>query len=203
MHRLIKLLDPLVRRLADVQPNTITLVSLLAGCLAGLSFYLSNHHPAFFFLAGCLTALSGLADVLDGLVARHSGRTSRLGDFLDHFFDRIIEIAILAGLALTAAASTMLGLTAVILVVLNSYIGTQIEASFGKRHSTGLGKLQLFIGLILGSFLLGLFPELKIPILERQVSLVNLFFIIVCALTVQAICHRFRLAMRLAKQDQE
>jgi phosphatidylglycerophosphate synthase len=189
--------------LAGVHPNTITFVSLVTGCLAGLAFYWSNHSPAFFIVAGCLVAVSGLADALDGLVARRYDRTSRLGDFLDHFFDRIIEIAILTGLALSANASTVLGLVAVILVVLNSYIGTQIEASFGKRFYTGLGKLQLFIGLILGSFLLGLLPDAVVPILGYKVSLVDLFFIIVCILTVQAISHRFRLAMRLARAARE
>jgi phosphatidylglycerophosphate synthase len=189
--------------LAGVHPNTITFVSLVTGCLAGLAYYWSNHSPAFFFVAGGLVAVSGLADVLDGLVARRYERTSRLGDFLDHFFDRIIEIAILTGLALSANANTVLGLIAVILVVLNSYIGTQIEASFGKRFYTGLGKLQLFIGLILGSFLLGLLPDAVLPILGYSVSLVNLFFIIACVLTVQAITYRFRLALRLARAAKE
>ncbi len=193
------LLEPVARRLARVNPNLISAASLVTGCLAGVAYWMTARDPSYFLLGASLVALSGVSDSLDGLVARRSGRSSELGDFLDHFFDRVVEIAILAGLAFSPTATTGLGLAVGLVVLLNSYLGTQIEASFGVRSYSGLGKAELFVGLVLGSLLLAYIPSLSIRMLERSLTLVDLFFLVVALLTLQAMHHRLRLAMRLAR----
>lgn len=193
-------LAPVVRVLGRVHPNLITAVAAVVGILAGVAYGLTGIDARFFFLAAALVALSGVGDSLDGLVARGSGRSSRLGDFLDHFLDRVVEIAILAGLALSSGATSTLGLLVALVVVLNGYLGTQIEASFGHRSYSGLGKAELFVGLVIGSVLLGLVPGAAVPLGGRQVSLVDLFFAATGLLTLQAMGHRLRLAARLARE---
>jgi CDP-diacylglycerol---glycerol-3-phosphate 3-phosphatidyltransferase len=49
--------------------------------------------------AGWMILLSGLADVMDGEVARGRGRASRAGAFLDSTLDRFSEFAVFIGLA--------------------------------------------------------------------------------------------------------
>jgi len=196
----IALLTPMARAMARVHPNTITVVSLLTGCMAGACYWLSSRNAALCFLGGALVALSGIADGLDGVVARLHGRTSAAGDFLDHFFDRIVEIAIVVGLALSPGATTTLGLGVAILVVLHSYLGTQIQASFGTRYYTGFGKAEFFIALVLISVLLGLNPEASLRIMGRELSAIDIFFAVVGVVTLQAMVHRLRLALRLASE---
>lgn len=183
--------------MSGIAPNTITLVSLLAGCLAGVAYALASRGPGFYLLGGALVAISGLSDSLDGIVARMYGRTSRTGDFLDHFCDRLINVAIFAGLAFSPGANPVLGLGTVVVVMLNSYLGTQIEASFGQRYYGGLGKAELFVGLVVGSMVLAVFPDTVVDIALVRLTLVNLFFVLLAAITLVGLVHRFRYAMRL------
>ena len=79
--------------MAGVNPTAISVASLLAGAAAGASYWMTGLSPAFFFLGGFLVLVSGVADALDGDVARRFGKVSRAGDFIDHFFDRVVETA--------------------------------------------------------------------------------------------------------------
>ena len=192
----------MAKALSGVHPNTITYVALVAGLLAGTSYWATNSNAWFFLVGGVLVALSGVLDSLDGMVARLHGRSSRAGDFLDHFFDRVVNIAIVLGLSLSPGASVTLGLAMTILMVLNSYMGTQIQASFGKRYYTGLGKAELFVGLVLVSLLLTFAPDLGIVVSGREIALINVFLALVGLSSLLGIGHRFRLGLRLAGSEE-
>ncbi len=193
-----RLLTPVARAMARVAPNTITVVALVSGLSAGLCYWATNRHPGFFLAGGALVALSGVLDSLDGMVARLHDRASRTGDFLDHFFDRLVNIAIMVGLSLSPGADLTLGLAVTVLMVLNSYMGTQIQASFGTRFYTGLGKAELFVGLVVGSAVLAFVPDAAVSVLGRDWSLINVFLVLVGCFSVLGIVHRFRLGLRLA-----
>jgi phosphatidylglycerophosphate synthase len=181
-----------------VQPNTITAFSLLFGLAAGAAFVLAHHGRLWFLAGGLLVALSGMADSLDGIVARQFGSTSRWGDFLDHFCDRLVNLAIFVGLAFAPGASAVLGLSAVILILLNSYLGTQIEASFGRRWYGGLGKAELFVVLVAVAVLLAFLPATAWTVGGRTISLLNLLFLILGLSSLVAMGQRFRFALRIA-----
>ena len=186
--------------MSRVHPNTLTGVSVVTGCLAGVAYALAGRGAGLYLVGGALVAVSGTADSLDGIVARMYGRTSRKGDFLDHFGDRVINVAIFAGLAFSPGATPLLGLGTVILVMLNSYLGTQIEASFGERYYGGLGKAELFVGLIAGSVVMAFFPEAALTAANLRVSLIDIFFVLLSLFTLQALVHRFRYALRVAEK---
>jgi len=50
-------------------------------------------------LGGWATALSGIADILDGRIARMTGTASAYGDFIDSTFDRFAEASTFIGFA--------------------------------------------------------------------------------------------------------
>jgi phosphatidylglycerophosphate synthase len=52
-----------------------------------------------------LTALGGLFDLTDGVVARAQGRATRFGAFLDSSLDRLVDVALLFGLAFHYAST--------------------------------------------------------------------------------------------------
>jgi archaetidylinositol phosphate synthase len=92
-----EMLDALARALvrAGVAPNTLTYVALAAGVAAGDLFYLGRHRLAFAVLL-----VSGLCDAVDGRVARLGPGATPWGGVLDLTADRIVEVAVLLGIAL-------------------------------------------------------------------------------------------------------
>jgi len=76
-----------------LSPNVLTVFGLLLAL--GVAWVLSTGH---FFLGGFLVLLLGAFDMLDGAVARASGRSTRFGALLDSTFDRFSEAALFLGL---------------------------------------------------------------------------------------------------------
>ena len=89
-------LDPVTSLLhrAGVGPDVLTISGLLISITAAIVF-LAGH----FRHGAALVAASGLCDVLDGELARRSGRRSRFGAFLDSTLDRLSDGLVLAGIA--------------------------------------------------------------------------------------------------------
>ena len=188
---LITVLTPLAKYLSSVNPSTLTVISLIAGVLAGVAYGLTNTGPIFYILGAVLAAFSGIADSLDGIVARMHGRDSKFGDFLDHFCDRVVEVSILAGLAASPGANATLGLSVIIMVLLHNYLVTQIQASFGKRFYGRAGKPELFIALIVVSIFLAFYPDALLRIAGKPVALINILFAILGFVSVAGGIHRF------------
>jgi CDP-diacylglycerol--glycerol-3-phosphate 3-phosphatidyltransferase len=74
-----------------LSPNRLTWTGMLISVAVPLGFWV---HPLLGFL---LIAVSGAADSLDGLMARHQKRSSNWGAFLDSSLDRISDFFYLLG----------------------------------------------------------------------------------------------------------
>jgi CDP-diacylglycerol--glycerol-3-phosphate 3-phosphatidyltransferase len=98
-----RIIDAIVRWLAigHINPNILTVigVSLNVGC--GLLFGLG-----WFFYAGVALIVANLFDMLDGQVARLSGRVTRFGGFLDSSLDRLSDMVVFVGLMVYYARDT-------------------------------------------------------------------------------------------------
>src|ERR1044072_5970045 len=98
-----RIIDAIVRWLAKghISPNVLTVigVSLNVGC--GLLFCLG-----WVFLAGIALFVANLFDMLDGQVARLSGRVTRFGGFLDSSLDRLSDMVVFVGLMVFYARDT-------------------------------------------------------------------------------------------------
>ncbi len=124
-----KLLKPFI---VNINPNTISIIALIAAVAAGYLLWQNLLLPAAAFFL-----LNGFLDMLDGEIAKAFKRETKLGDFLDHSFDRLADVAILLGLTLNETVPDFLGFTAVIIVLLVSYLGTEAQAISGKRLYAG------------------------------------------------------------------
>src|SRR5687767_15781331 len=60
----------------------------------------------WFFSAGILLLVANLFDMLDGQVARVSGRVTRFGGFLDSSLDRLSDMVVFVGLMVFYARDT-------------------------------------------------------------------------------------------------
>lgn len=140
--RLHRWFEPLARR-CPLSPNAITLLALAINI--GAAVLLDRR---FFMLAIVLVSIGGFADAFDGMVARVQQKTSRYGDFLDHFADRVSDTVLLTGWLLGNEVRIEIALGAVIAVMLNGYIGTQLEATWRQREYDSLGRGEFVLGLI-------------------------------------------------------
>jgi CDP-diacylglycerol---glycerol-3-phosphate 3-phosphatidyltransferase len=91
-------LAPIVNLLLrlGVSPDTVTLVGTLGVAAGALAFF-----PRGELLVGVLVVTAFVfSDLVDGAMARKSGRSSTFGSFWDSTLDRIGDAAIFGGLAL-------------------------------------------------------------------------------------------------------
>ncbi len=153
------IIKPIAISLKKVDPNFISIFSLIFAFLAGLFFYFSNE-AWYVFSGGVFVTLNSLFDALDGKVAKITDQESKRGDFLDHTIDRYSDILILLGIILGPLSRTWLGVFAIIGVLMTSYMGTQADAVGVSRDYGGIaGRAERLLLLILVSFLYFFFFE--------------------------------------------
>ncbi len=147
-----RLLEPVARRMPNVNPNSISWLALLAAAGGGVAFYVGGW--ALLLLGLLLILASAYFDALDGKVAKMFGKASARGDFIDHVFDRYADVFLLGGVAFDAAYCPLwVGALAIIGVLLTSYMGTQAQAvGQGRRYAGLLGRADRLVLLALGAF---------------------------------------------------
>ncbi len=145
--RLDRWLTPLARR-CRMSPNAITFTALALSLLAALLFAAASARPPLFLVAMVVVVASGLADAFDGIVARVQSKESRYGDFLDHFADRVSDVALAIGWMVGSGVRASFVIAAVVTIMLNGYIGTQIEATWRERTYDTVGRGEFVLALI-------------------------------------------------------
>lgn len=98
-----RIIDAMVRWLAHghISPNVLTLVGVSINVGSGLLFGFGQ-----FFWAGIVLIVANLFDMLDGQVARLSGRVTSFGGFLDSSLDRLSDMVVFVGLMVFYARDT-------------------------------------------------------------------------------------------------
>src|SRR5207248_9594133 len=90
-----RIIDAMVRWLAHghISPNILTIIGVAINVGSGLLFGYGR-----FFWAGIVLIIANLFDMLDGQVARLSGRVTSFGGFLDSSLDRLSDMVVFVGL---------------------------------------------------------------------------------------------------------
>ena len=140
--RLDRRLSPVARR-TPFSPNAISVAALLFNVIAAVCLF-----ERWFLIAIVFIAIGGLSDALDGIVARVQGKESRFGDFLDHCLDRISDTLIAAGWLMGNSVRQPVAVAAIIAIMMNGYIGTQIEATYRERNYDSVGRGEFVLALI-------------------------------------------------------
>jgi CDP-diacylglycerol--glycerol-3-phosphate 3-phosphatidyltransferase len=96
MHWLMWVISPLVRasQSLGLTADFYSYLSLVLGLATGPLIAIGDLE-----LGGWLIVLSGIADALDGRMARLTGTASKFGDFIDSTFDRFVEASTFLGFA--------------------------------------------------------------------------------------------------------
>lgn len=140
--RLHRWFSPLARR-CPLSPNGITVIALLLNLTAAGAFAARHFVPAI-----ALLVVGGLADAFDGIVARVQSKQSRFGDFLDHACDRISDLALVTGWMLGSQVRIEIFGAVLLAVMLNGYLGTQIEATWHERRYDAIGRGEFVLALV-------------------------------------------------------
>lgn len=166
-----RLLSPISRFLIrrGVSPDAVTLVGTLGVVVGALVFF-----PRGELLAGVLFITAFVfSDLIDGFMARETGRSSKFGAFLDSTLDRIGDGAIFGGLALYFAGPgdsrlyLVLSLVCLVMGSVTSYARSRAE-SLGFQAKVGIAeRADRLVAILVMTGLAGL---LDLPIL-MQVTL--------------------------------
>ena len=145
-----KILNPIARAM-PIGPMGVSVVSLLTAIGAGYSFYMATMEEREWLLIGALMVfLTAVFDALDGIVARMKEIASRRGDLLDHTLDRVADVIILGGIALSSMVDITIGFGAIIGVLMLSYMGTQAQAvGAGREYAGLLGRADRLVVLVM------------------------------------------------------
>ena len=92
--------EPIVARIVSflsaqgISPNQLTLAGAALNLLAGVIYA-----KGYLVLGGIMLIVAGAADLIDGPLARTTGKSSPFGAFLDSTVDRYSDFFVFAGLA--------------------------------------------------------------------------------------------------------
>jgi len=112
-------------------PNHLTICGLI---LSFACFFVFRSGQEL--LGGILLLVCGFFDVMDGAVARLSGRETAFGGVLDSVVDRYSDFLVLAGMMLGKLTTSLWGLLAILGSFMVSYTRARAEAA-------GTGKLAV------------------------------------------------------------
>jgi len=127
-----------------VSPNALTAAGvLLCGASAVLVYFEYRSEYVFFWVGGLVFVIGSILDILDGALARTSGKQTPFGGFLDSTTDRVSEGFMIGAIALvfaregneTALAFAFAALAGSFLV---SYTRARAEV-LGLRGDVGVG----------------------------------------------------------------
>jgi archaetidylinositol phosphate synthase len=91
-------------------------------------------------IGGVLLLVSGFFDMIDGQVARVTGKSSKKGEYLDSMFDKIAEVAIFLGILVGGYVEPYLVLLAITLSLLVSYARSKSDIINIKLQGIGIGE---------------------------------------------------------------
>jgi len=121
-----------------LSPNFWTAVGLAFALASAVVYGLGIEYGLIF--GGVLLLVSGFFDMVDGQVARVSGKTSQKGSYLDSMFDKIAEVAIFLGILIGGYAEPYLVFLAITLSLLVSYARAKSDAINVKLQGVGIGE---------------------------------------------------------------
>ena len=113
-------------------PTAATLAGLI---IAGVAAYFVSQGD--FLLGGLLVLVSSVFDLLDGGIARSTGRVSKRGALMDSVFDRVAEVVVLLGLAVYFLSGTNESQTGVVLAFVA--VAGSLMVSYVRARAEGLG----------------------------------------------------------------
>lgn len=166
-----RVINAMVRGLARLNPdpNLLTVIGLFINILAAVLYGFGE-----FFYAGLVMIGANIFDMLDGRLARLTGRVTKFGAFLDSSLDRLSDMVTFLGIIIFYARDTQYhstlyaALTGAALIgsVMVSYTSARAESLIPKCDVGFFRRPERVVLLIIGS--LTVWPESTSPFLNKM-----------------------------------
>jgi archaetidylinositol phosphate synthase len=121
-----------------LSPNFWTAVGLGFAILSAIVYGMGVEFGLI--IGGILLLVSGFFDMVDGQVARVTGKTSKKGSYIDSMFDKIAEVVIFFGILVGGYAEPYLVFLAITLSLLVSYARAKSDIINVKLQGIGIGE---------------------------------------------------------------
>src|SRR5262249_1838695 len=108
----------------NVSPNAISIAGMFACIFAGIALALTSvsNYRILWLIAAIGAQLRLTANMLDGMVAIASSRTSKTGELYNEVPDRISDAAVFIGAGFAWGGNVTLGYIATILAIFTAYV---------------------------------------------------------------------------------
>jgi phosphatidylglycerophosphate synthase len=156
-------LDGIVERLADAgaAPDAITLAAVPVAVVGGAAVLVSPAAPIALLLVPLVAGVRLVLNLLDGALARSTGRSHPRGELYNELADRVADIALLTPVAFVPGAQRETVFLGVLGAVLASFVGITTRAAGGQRLYQGVlskpGRMILLGAFAVAALVLG--PE--------------------------------------------
>jgi len=127
---------PLIK--LGVTPNQVTALGLAVSLAAAWLYADWSGERLRLVFGAAAILLSGLLDAVDGVLARGTGKATRLGGFLDSVADRYSDALVLTGVTVGGLCSVPAGLLALTGSLMVSYTRSRAEAEGEEMAGVGL-----------------------------------------------------------------
>ena len=133
-------LDAVVGRLAaaGISPDAVTLAAVPVAVVGGLALLASPVVPLTLLAVPVAAGLRLILNLLDGALARTTGRSHPRGELYNEVGDRLADVALLAPVAFLPGAQRETVLLGVTGAVLASYVGLTSKAAGAERLYVGV-----------------------------------------------------------------
>jgi CDP-diacylglycerol---glycerol-3-phosphate 3-phosphatidyltransferase len=159
--RIVGGLEPVVDALAArrVSPDAVTLAAVPVALVAAACLLLSPSVPGLLLLVPALAAIRLVLNLLDGALARRTGRSHPRGELYNEVGDRVADAAFLVPVAFLPGSDSTTVLLGVAVSFLASYVGVVSRAAGGERIYRGLlskpGRMVLLSVFAVAAFAIG------------------------------------------------
>lgn len=131
----LRLIEPIIEWFVrhDVSPNVITTVGTACACAVGVLFA-----TGWFHVGGWTLGILAFFDVVDGAVARRTGRATTFGSFYDSTLDRVADAFLFGGFVVFYALHDVPRQGAMVLVAVVALVATQLT-SYARSRAELIG----------------------------------------------------------------
>lgn len=144
-----------------VSPNSISMMGMMFGVLAGVAFMLTDVLPEYAswcWIAGAVfVQLRLLGNAFDGMVAVLQERASALGELYNEIPDRVSDAVTLIGFGFAADSNPWLGLIAALLAIFTAYVRAMGKVVAAHQEFCGpMAKPQRMFVITVAALFIGL-----------------------------------------------
>lgn len=179
-----KPLKPIATLLRNVNPNLISMLGLI---FPTIFFILVLRHDYAWAL---FVFIFNAVDMLDGMVARMTGKVTTFGGFLDSTIDRYADFAALSALSFAGIVSWDIVAPLILFSYLISYMRTRIEYMAKGKVTASVGimeRTERLVGIFIALLLFALWPH----VILYSHNLAAIVFILLTVLSGITVIQRF------------